>query len=539
MNTRKITPIAIIAICLAMTGCASPGATTPTTTQSAQPTTIPSAAAIAMTETPQPTVTMTPTPTAWYGSPELATEYANPLSTSWLAPTETSTPVPTAIPATTYPTPAVPLSPTGPWLVFRAGDYPSGDYLWAINQDGTGLTRLTDDCILDFAVHPNSSVQGGLTLAYSTTLDGKCERWHWENNPGLIKLLSWPGRNTETIVYDLSQGAEELTWSPSGSKLAFIGAMGDTDSNVFVYDVSTEQSARLAVTDYEDCGVSWSPDERYLIHRTGCRCSMGFCGLAGLWASRADAGGVTQLIGGTNQGGWLGWLSPTEIIVLLAYWGANTDIRIVNIETGSSTPLFSESFLDIAYSPEHNMFLMTKETTPAPNRLLIFYQNGERREVTGYTIKEVRWLSAYNAFLGQTPDGRVFLISPDGTVAEMPAHEWETYDAQSVNSHSVIVSPDHQWWAQYHSRYLTNSSASELWVGPAKTQPSVRLSTSLGTGPTDGSVSDSNVIWSPDSQHLLWLSGRRLFAANAPDFEATMIAELPVGSYLWNAVWVQ
>ncbi|MBN1310589.1 MAG: hypothetical protein JXB30_04150, partial [Anaerolineae bacterium] len=137
------------------------------------------------------------------------------------------------------------------------------------------------------------------------------------------------------------------------------------------------------------------------------------------------------------------------------------------------------------------------------------------------------------------PDGRIFLISPDGTVTEIPMHKWDTYDAKSVNSHSVIVSPDHQWWAQYHSRYLTNSSASELWVGPDKAQPSVRLSTSLGTGPTDGPVNTSNVIWSPDSQYLFWLSGGRLFAANTPNFEAAMVAELPEGSYLWSAVWVQ
>ncbi|MBN1429799.1 MAG: hypothetical protein JXB07_15625 [Anaerolineae bacterium] len=521
-NAHKITPIAIIAICLVLAGCASPGAATPTATQPPRPT-APSATTIASTETTMPTATSVATSIPAPTQAQVEPTQVEP-------PTPKDTPIPTA---TNYPAPAVPLSTTGPWLVFRANAY-----LWAMNQDGTGLTRLTDDCVTDFAVHPNSSIQGGLTIAYSTSIDGKCEGWYRENPPGLIKILSAPKRNVKTIVYDLSQGAEDLVWSPGGTKLAFIGAMGDTESNVFVYDVGTEEATRIAVTDYNDCSLSWSPDECYVIHQTGCGCSMGFCGSIGLWASRADAGGVTQLIGDWEHGWVLGWLSPTESIVVLNQW-VSEEIRVVNIETSSYKTLFSESYLDMAYSPEHNMFLMTKETAPAPNRLLVFYQNGERREVTGYTIKEVKWLSAYDAFLGQTPDGRVFLISPDGTVVETPTHKWDTYDAKSVNSHSVIVSPDHQWWAQCHSRSATNDSASELWVGLAKDQPSVRLSTSLGTGPNDSFVRYYDVIWSPDSQHLLWLSGERLFAAVSPNFEATMVAELPGYSYLGSAVWVQ
>ncbi|MBN1429800.1 MAG: hypothetical protein JXB07_15630, partial [Anaerolineae bacterium] len=151
MNTRTMTPITVITICLILASCASPGAATPTTTQLPQPP-ITEAAAIAPTGALGSTATLAPTSTL-----PLTSEAEQPTRTP--RPIPTDTPVPTA---TAYPAPAVPLSPTGPWLIFRAGDYASGYYLWAINPDGTGLTRLTDERICTFAIQPNRTVQSGL-----------------------------------------------------------------------------------------------------------------------------------------------------------------------------------------------------------------------------------------------------------------------------------------------------------------------------------------------------------------------------------------
>jgi hypothetical protein len=139
---------------------------------------------------------------------------------------------------------------------------------------------------------------------------------------------------------------------------------------------------------------------------------------------------------------------------------------------------------------------------------LIFYQNGERREIAGYTIKQVQWLSENDVFLGHTVEGRAYLISPDGAVTEIATPEWGTYDSQSVNHHSVIVSPDHQW-------------CSTLWIGPAMAQPSVRLGRPCGP------------IWSPNSQYLLCSSG---FVASPPNFEVSLMTN---SHGFWNAVWVQ
>ncbi|MBN1428373.1 MAG: hypothetical protein JXB07_08305 [Anaerolineae bacterium] len=71
------------------------------------------------------------------------------------AATSTRTPQLTTV-ATATPTPYpdanlpdVPLSRDGPWLIFEAATEQTGpDYLWAINDNGTGLTQLVDEPVL-------------------------------------------------------------------------------------------------------------------------------------------------------------------------------------------------------------------------------------------------------------------------------------------------------------------------------------------------------------------------------------------------------
>lgn len=418
-------------------------------------------------------------------------------------------------------------------------------YLWAINQDGTGLTRLSNEPVTTFAMRPTSTVQSRLDIAYFTA-----DYYGYEKQ---LKLLSWPDGSVKTITSRnyLSESLFQrdgrflsaaydnngLVWSPSGNKLAFVSAMDDIRANVFVYDVATEQVTRISANnDSDDYKLLWSSDERYVIHQGFSWGPMHDDTSYSLWSARADASGVTQLVGtgenrylGYYDMEYLGWLNPKELMVTFddRIGGNLRDVRVVNIETGASTTLVSEPALEMAYSPEHNVFLLTKSVAPEPNRLLVLYQNGERREIAGYTIKYVEWLSANDVFLGQTPDGRAYLILPDGAVTEIPAPKWETYDSRFINSHSVIESPDHQWWAWFHSRWTTASAASELWSGPAMAQPSVRLSPSLDRDPWFGLIEASDVIWSPNAQYLSWLSLEGLFVASPPGFEAIKIWSAP------------
>ena len=151
----KLTQLPIMVACLAMAGCASTRVATPTGTQPSQPPST-EAAAITPTEASQPTATFSVT--------LMLSPFFTPAGPSHpQSPAPSITPIP---PATVYPTPAVPLSPTGPWLFFiewrsewqrdRSMWPRVKGYLWAINQDGTGLTRITDEPISAFAIRPAS-----------------------------------------------------------------------------------------------------------------------------------------------------------------------------------------------------------------------------------------------------------------------------------------------------------------------------------------------------------------------------------------------
>lgn len=423
-----------------------------------------------------------------------------------------------------------------------------------MNQDGTGLTRLTHEPVYAFAVRPTSSVQNGLEIAYVTQDIYGCP-----NVGNTLKLLSWPRGDVRTIVSKTISDTYQpdnpygewimytdagLVWSPSGNKLAFASAMDDISFNVFVYDVATEQITRIAANnDTQEYKLLWSADERYVIHQGYRWIFMVGVVPVDLWSARADANGVTPLVDTPGDERlryvtyiesdieYLGWFSPTEIIVAVH----NGDIRVINVETGDSTILVGVPFQDVAYSPEHNLFLLTQDVAPSPNRLLTFYQNDERREVVGYTIKYVEWLSANSVFLGQTPSGRAYLITPDGIVTEIPSPGWKM-----DSPHRVIVSPDGQWWAWH---YYGLNHLSELWIGPAMEQPSILLSFSKAV--PDYRVYDGDVKWSPDSQHLLWFTSGGLYVASPPEFETTRTTEFwrtypdYKAADFSDAVWVQ
>src|SRR5262249_3242167 len=149
------------------------------------------------TATVGPTATQTflPPPLTWTAtvhlsqSDQLATARIDSIETVSARSTEraltpTVTPGPTKT-ATITPTP-VPLAENGAWLLFLASesdDFPV--YLWALNSDGTGLTRLIDEQVNKFAISPQRGPDGEVYVAYLTGS---------EVNPTL-NLLTLPDRS--------------------------------------------------------------------------------------------------------------------------------------------------------------------------------------------------------------------------------------------------------------------------------------------------------------------------------------------------------
>jgi len=121
------------------------------------------------------------------------------------APGTPSTPAPAAAPATTVPAPAAAATPVTPTATPRpsriAFQVASGGEIWAVNEDGSGLVRLTHG--LDPAWSPD-----GTRLAFV----------RWDEPRGLYVFDTTTGQEWRVRGGNLMKSP---TWNPDGDQIAF------------------------------------------------------------------------------------------------------------------------------------------------------------------------------------------------------------------------------------------------------------------------------------------------------------------------------
>ena len=225
-------------------------------------------------------------------------------------PTYTPTPKPTfppTIPLTAMPD--VPLAPDGPWLLFTAYIDPlDKKFLYAANDDGTGVTQFIPEYVSFYAVQPGRSLEEGVTVAYIT-------QTNYETTSDLtLKLLKLPDGEIQTVTPllfdDGSEAAEMLgyelrvlawsnglAWSPDGRTLAFVGGMDGESVDVYAYDTFTGQISRLTDGPQQAYNLRWSPDGQFVIHDAADTAWCMDCPHAeAMFAARADGLGAIPLI---------------------------------------------------------------------------------------------------------------------------------------------------------------------------------------------------------------------------------------------------
>ncbi len=310
--------------------------------------------------------------------------FSNPTAT-WVPPVVPPTPAvpptepptevvlpPTAVPATTVPTGA--LDPTGPWLLIEASQG-----LYAANPDGTGLTQLTDTDYwrgnVRYAVQPDAN-----EVAYLTPGD-------FSFNHLALNLLSLPDGKTIATI-DLTSAATEayatsgpgdpgfealraigerqsFTWSPDGSKLAFVGAMDGPSADLYLYDESADQVTRVSSDPDQDFSPSWSPDGQHLLYLeakgfgTGAGMSM-----SAVWVADGDGSNPVKLYDTSSSGEEvLGWLDDTT--VLLDTWGVVCgpgNLRLLDVTTRAVTVLAKDCITSATASGWRNMAMYSDDT---------------------------------------------------------------------------------------------------------------------------------------------------------------------------------
>jgi WD40 repeat protein len=428
---------------------------------------------------------------------------------------------------TITPTPAGPLNTNEAWLLFLARKDHS-EYLWAVNQDGTGLTQLSEERVLTFAVQPGGSLATGGLVAYAT--------WTDEEGPSL-KFLSLPDREIQTVIPLGIRDSDDdgligvaleyggLAWSPDGRYLAFVGEMAGT-SDVYRYDSTNGNILQLTSGPDQAYGLQWSPDGRYILHKAFDQIGMGGPFSVGYWSARSDGTGVVTLFDDQPvtdiyyRYSWQGWRDSS---VLTFYrWSYDDDYEkagTVNVATGEVQYYGFEQVIEAAYSPPHNVWLLVIKDDPDSEDETLRLVRGNA--VQDYPVEgddwQIEWSETADTFLAQQfIRHNPMLISADGEVTDITLPDYA-----SGRNPGIIPSPDGTRWA-WHGYYVYESG-SPVFVGAPLANP--RAITPLD----DYHI--KAVTWSPDSQRLFLFTYDDVWMATSPDFNLEQIsADLKVAN---------
>lgn len=469
-------------------------------------------------------------------------------TTTQLAPSG-PTPKPSFLP---HPTktpeiPAQPLSSEGPWLLFQ-----DAAAIWAINPDGSGLTKLIEKEMPDPSYDPYLYI--GLFPAQHGSHVAMIEADSYELSTPKLSLFSLPEGEIQLLSPLLSQDLQALlqdeeshsevidiwaavgvwnriTWSSDGQRLAFNGAQDGPSADLYVYSFDDGSITRLTDGPWQSVNPVWSPDDRVIVNgaakQLGYDASGSGYAMVAVWAVQADNTDVYQLFASDAHGFELvvGWISNTTLLAdTWEYYYEYSDLRTIDVENGYSRSLWHGHYDERAFDSQSGMILISEsrldpsfDTGLEPGLYLISSQGGPPKKVSDKLIIPgcMIWSKEANLFFVYTEEG-LLAISPAGEVSSLPSPE--------LYISFPIVAPQGQSWAM------------------------VAINGGLWLGSIDGEMEElyagvaHHPIWSPDGKTLLFLAEEdptNLFMAQAPYFKSVKIASgMNINRYTFEWSWV-
>jgi len=353
----------------------------------------------------------------------------------------------------------------GPWMALSVEE---GIVL--VSQDGkeSGLIPL------DLKHNArNIPAPGGGNLAF---LDRRANAISLEirsiaNNIPLLQLslLGYPGTSQDLQPEDpgfyaldnLHAAVGQMAWSQQGTMLAFTAAIDGPTSDVYVYDLRTEEITRLTDEPSQAVFLNWSPDSRFLLHAEvedlyeGANGS-GYSGWV-FHAVRLEDGDVQQLSGSTGERveqHVLGWFDNTNVILAAREWSPGYfNIRRLNIETGEEILLSDHHFNSLAYDPDNQYMLGCVTPDPLfrdPSDLEIesgFYNlsavDGQMEAIQNLPNDLIVYSMSFE------PGAKVFVMEVESGGAVYDGELLELMEAPP------LFSPDGRWAVLCHERCST------------------------------------------------------------------------------------
>ncbi|MFN2300053.1 MAG: hypothetical protein ACK2UB_14505 [Anaerolineales bacterium] len=479
----------------------------------------------------------------------------------------TSTPRPTSTQTRTFTVTNTPLpvSQQGPWLVLG-----TEDGLWAVNADGTGLRRIVDvpdeymnQNILDNPTYINyePAPRGG-RLAFTLNdpqTGGYYSTEHFLENPPNLYILDFPDLSAvkitslldrdqvETLLAEKTEEELEwemwkslrtveaavtrpgsLAWSNGGRQLAFAAVKDGPSADVYHFDLGTLAITRLTSgDDTQAVNLSWSPDDRYVLHDAASFINIGSSGPMmesdGIWAASADGLDVHQFLSGDDF--LIRWLSNDTLLAAsyALYCGAYRLMK-VNYLSAEQWIVWPEMFDTADADPETGVILVgssiieeipEKFGCPPLAEAGMYILEGPYalpRRIGNFTVDSwltpdyIYWSSILRKFLVQSSEG-IVTVSTSGEVSD-PITIGTSID--SILFSLPHISPSGRYWAIPPNRHAG------VWV---------RMPDGEIIEVYDGLA--CNVTWRPDDGGFFFYGGdmpKTLYWAEAPDFQLREVA---------------
>jgi hypothetical protein len=440
------------------------------------------------------------------------------------------------------------LSESGPWLLFLAT--PPGEtspYLWGINSDGTGLTQLSEQPVLNFAVNPNPQpYTGGGLVAFvgSATEDLRQEL--------ALYFLSLPDgaisapipltsaetgfqpdaeSSTETNPQDIAVAIghrQSLAWSPDGQWLAFVGAMDGSSADLYSYQLADGTIRRLTDGPYQAYQLLWTADSSQIIHSAQfCFLCMGgpYEGSQGIWGAAPDGSSLVTYQGDAPSR-FVVWKDATHLLTDSGPRnGCWSDARILDIAANSVEPVDFGCYGPVVYNDDgsHALLYANGDSDLLNEGPGLYFVDIDANQATFF------W-DDYADFWWDRHEGR-FLISGD--------------TGYSAVTDDGILSPDFLVTSQAPSpdgRFVAwfDSAPREQWGGGLWLQTDEGEPEEVLEG---GGVA---LEWSPDSQSFFYDIGQPgLYLVVAETIEAIPLfnqpglqQDWPYSELGWQATWV-